>query len=914
MEGAMAAGAQPALSVKTARDPLDERVRSRTASLDCFFNPGSVAVIANGGTPDPSACTILSTISKCGFTRKLFAVGLDQVAAGLGVQSYPSVKAIPFEVDLAVVTAPPDRLLEMLGQCVTAGVKGAVVTASCRQLEGSQGDLYSRVQLVLRGSRMRVLGPNCSILMNPSIGLNTSCGGPLAVGGPIAFLSQSGAVCRAALEWSFLGIVGLSAMLATSGMIDVDWGDLLDYFGADPNTRSIVIFMESIGNARSLLSAAREVALNKPIIVVKAGRSDTAARITAADTGSPRCNDEVLDAALRRVGVLRVNTVAELFSMADVLSKEPPPQGPRLGIVSNAAGLSALAADSVAGAGGQFPALSEQSCEELVRLLQSPWRAENPVHIPPDAPPETYAKAARILLHDPNCDGLLLLTGPEGMSHPEEPAQLLVNIENRGQKPILACVMGTPDAAEPEQAVARACIPTFGNPHLAARAFGYMWQYARNLRAIYEMPMRRGDPVENLAREMAAHIIVTARGSGRTELTESETRFLLGAYGIHTLETRTAADEDNAVREATDLGFPVALEMVKAVPPSDAVPLFRLPDGESVRRAWRFLEEFEGRPRLSVKLHLCVAANGCALHIASWVDPEFGPVLLFGPGGPLADALGDRALALPPLNATLAERMVEETQIYRALKAGCHGPSDVAPLLNLLVRFSQLVTEQPWIKEVDINPLLLSQGECVGVNARVAIHGTDLSEKDLSRPAIRPYPVQYVSNWQTKRGDMVTIRPILAEDEPLMIRFHQSLSDHSVYLRYFQMIGLSQRTQHDRLTRICFIDYAREMALVVERRDPQTEERRIVGLGNLSCVRGRNEGEVAVVVSDDYQGHGLGTELMRRLVAVARAEKLERVLGCTMTENTPTIALLKRVGFQLKVDYEDHVVEGEMNL
>lgn len=258
--------------------------------------------------------------------------------------------------------------------------------------------------------------------------------------------------------------------------------------------------------------------------------------------------------------------------------------------------------------------------------------------------------------------------------------------------------------------------------------------------------------------------------------------------------------------------------------------------------------------------------------------------------------------------------MVEETSVYRVLKAGKHARSELASLLNLIVRFSQLVVEQPWMKEVEINPVHLSRDGCVAMNARVAVFGVDLAEQLLPKPAIRPYPVQYVSLWQTKRGDSATIRPIQAEDESLMIKFHERLSDHSVYLRYFQMIGLSQRTRHDRLTRVCFIDYDREMALVAEHRDLQTDERRIVGLGNLGRVRGRNEGEVAVVVSDDYQGHGLGTELMRRLVQAARAEKMERVVGSTMLENKPTIAMLKRVGFQVKVNFEDQVVEGDMKL
>jgi acetyltransferase len=891
-----------------------ERVRHRTASLDPIFSPRSVVVIGDAAR-DAAAETILSTISAGGFAGQVFAVGLDEAASDRGIQSCLSVASVPTEVDLAIVTTPAGRLLEVLGDCVAAGVKGAIVTSACRGEDGPAGELYSQLQQMLRGSRMRLLGPNCSVLINPSIGLNASIAAPLPVGGTIAFISQSGALCHAILHWSFGEIVGFSAFVSIGGMLDVDWGDLIDYFGADPNTRSIIICMEAMGNARSFLSAAREVALNKPIIVVKAGSSARAARIISAHTNSPPGSDEVLDAAFKRVGVLRVRTIAELFSMADVLSKQPRPQGPRLAIVSNSVGLSALAADSVAGVGGELPPLSQETRERLDGLLASPWRTENPVHVPAGASPETYAQTAKIVLRDPNCDGLLLLTAPEGMPDPGKPAELLVGMDNPARKPVLACLMGEADAAQ--QALARACIPTFTNPHLAARAFGNMWQYAYHLRAIYETPVRRGDATERLMREMGARIIATARAAARTQLSDSESEQLLAAYGIQMLQARTTGCEEDAVSAAEELGFPVTLRMADAE--TDGAPAlhFSLPDAASVRQAWRFmaaaLAERSGTTQFSVRVQTCVAANDCELRIASRIDPQFGPVLLFGAGGRLADVLNDRALALPPLNATLAERMVEQTRVYAALKASGQ-QSYLASLLNGLVRFSHLVVEQRWIEEVEINPVLLSPNGCVGLNARVALHAADVGEQQLPGLAIRPYPVQYSSPWRTGRGDAVTIRPIQAEDEPLMIKFHQELSDHSVYLRYFQMVGLSQRTAHDRLTRVCFIDYDREMALVAEQRDPHTDERRIVGLGNLSRVRGRNEGEVAVIVSDGYQGHGLGTELVRRLVHVARAEKMARVVGSTMFENKPTIAMLKRVGFQLSRNFEDRAVEAEMNL
>ncbi len=911
----MATGTEPA-GGSVPRDPLDERLR-RTASLDPILNPRSIAVL--GDASDGAPATILRTLADSGFSGKLFAVGLHEASCPQSVQVCERIAAAPSDTDLAIVTTPAERLLHELSACAAVGVKGAIVTLPCRSEEGSRGQLYSAIQQLLRGSRMRVLGPNCSVLMNPLISLNASCGAPLPLGGTIAFVSQSGALCHALLQWSLMQIIGFSAFVSVGGMLNVDWGDLIDYFGADPNTGSIIIFMESIGDARSFMSAAREVSLNKPIIVVKAGVSAAAARIIAAHAEASPGDDEVLDAAFRRVGVLRVHTIAELFSMADVLSKQPRPQGPRLGIVSNAAGLSAMAADSAASAGVELPALSAQSSDELAQLLHSQWRAENPVHVPAAAAPETYAGAAEIVLHDRNCDGLLLLIAPEGMADPARPAELLVDVKNPGRKPVLACMMGTASRAEEQHPLTRACIPTFENPHLAARAFGYMWQYAYNLRAIYETPIRRGDAVEQMMREVAVGAIGSARSSRRTQLSDFECKQLLGAYGIRMLDTATAASEEEAAQVAAEIGFPVALHIDGGEAAGLPALHLSLPDTESVRRAWRYmtasgLDESGATTSLSIRVHACIAADDNQLRISSRVDPQFGPVLLFGVGGTLADRLTDHTLALPPLNANLATRVIEQTRICAALKASKNRLFDMGSLVNALVRFSQLIIEQPRIKEITINPILLTSSGCMALHARIGLHGLDVSEAQLPRPAIRPYPIQYMSPWRTKRGDTVMIRPIQAEDEQLMIKFHERLSDRSVYLRYFQMVGLSQRTEHDRLTRICFIDYDREMALVAEHRDPVTEERRIVGLGNLNRVRARNEGEVAVIVSDDYQGHGLGTELMHRLVQIARAERMSCAVGSTMLENRPTIALLKRVGFDVKMNFEDHVVEAELKL
>ncbi|WP_367161500.1 bifunctional acetate--CoA ligase family protein/GNAT family N-acetyltransferase [Fischerella sp.] len=764
--------------------------------------------------------------------------------------------------------------------------------------------------------------------------------------GKVGFISQSGALCTSILDWSLRENVGFSAFVSIGSMLDVGWGDLIYYLGDDPRTQSIVIYMESVGDARSFLSAAREVALTKPIIVIKAGRTEAAAKASASHTGALTGSDEVLDAAFRRSGVLRVTRISELFNMAEVLAKQPRPKGPRLTIITNAGGPGVLATDFLITTGGELAELSEDTITSLNQILPTYWSHGNPIDILGDADPQRYTKTLDIAAKDPNSDGMLVILTPQAMTDPTQTAEQLksrvetLHATSLQSKPILATWMGGAEVMAGEAILNRASIPTYPYPDSAARVFTYMWQYSYNLRGIYETPvLLEWDGLPE--RAIAEKVIETAREAGRTILTELESKQILAAYGIPSVPACVATTADEAVDCANSLGYPVVLKLLsKTIAHKTDVGgvQLNLMDAEAVRWAYRAIEtsvsEKVGSEHfLGVTVQPMVRLDGgYELIVGSSLDPQFGPVLLFGTGGQLVEVFRDRAIALPPLNTTLARRMMEQTQIYKALQ-GVRGrpPVDLASLEQLLVRFSQLVIEQRWIKEIDINPLLVryadtgkqedterrghgdtgnfsaqspritedASSSLLALDARIVLHPPDLTQEQLPKLAIRPYPTQYVTPWTLKDGTTITIRPIRPEDEPLAVQFHKTLSEQSVYFRYFHLVKLSQRIAHERLMRLCFIDYDREMALVADYKNPETGNHEILAVGRLSKLHGVDEAEFALLVSDPFQRLGLGTELLRRLVQIGRNEQIKRITADILPENAGMQRVCEKVGFRL---------------
>ncbi|PWU13087.1 MAG: acetyl CoA synthetase subunit alpha [Verrucomicrobia bacterium] len=905
--------------------------RKPSHPLDSMFEPATVALVGATESEGSVGRTVLQNLEKASFTGSVYPINPKRDTV-LGVKAYPNIGAVPEPVDLAVIVTPAPTVPALIKECAQARVPSAIIISAGFKETGPAGaELERQVLEEARRSRMRVLGPNCLGLMCPHSALNATFASGMARPGSVGFISQSGALCTAILDWSFRENVGFSAFVSLGSMLDVGWGDLIYYLGDDPQTRSIVIYMETIGDARAFLSAAREVALTKPIIVIKAGQTEAAAKAAASHTGSLTGSNEVLQAAFRRAGVLRVETIAELFDMAEVLAKQPRPKGPRLAIVTNAGGPGVLATDMLITSGAQLADISGDTFKSLNDLLPAAWSHNNPIDILGDAGPGRYARAVELAAKDPANDGLLVILTPQAMTDPTGTAAELKPMAELDHKPILASWMGAKEVEVGEEILNRAGIPTFKYPDRAARAFYYMWRYSDNLRALYETPAVVAESRGAAARrQRASDLISRVRKSGRSLLTEFESKQVLAAYDIPTVETRIAKTVEEAVAIADQIGYPVVLklhsEIITHKTDVGGVQL-NLRDATAVRRAWCQIEQGLANSAPSSTIHHptssstqhatrntqhatpaflgvtvqpMVSLEGYELILGSSQDPQFGPVLLFGTGGQLVEVFKDRALGLPPLNATLARRMMERTQIYQALR-GVRGRQsiDLAALEQLLVRFSQLVIEQPWIAEADINPLLASPDRLLALDARIVLHCADVNEEALSRPAIRPYPTQYVKSWKTRDGRPITLRPIRPEDEPLMVHFHLNLSEQSVYYRFFSALKLPERIAHERLTRICFNDYDREIALVADYVNPRSGQHEILGVGRLTKVRGTNDGEFALLVSDSWQHHGIGTELLKLLVQIGRTEKLERLVGCILPENRAMQHLCKKAGFQL---------------
>jgi acetyltransferase len=945
-------------------DPTYDILRTERQPLSSIFAPTTVAVIGASDSPGSVGRTLLWNLISNPFGGTVFPVNPKHHSV-MGIKSYANIAEVPDEVDLAVIATPAPTVPGIVRECVAAGVKSAIiVSAGFKEIGATGSELEQQILHEARRGRLRIIGPNCLGVMNPHTGLNATFASTMARPGKVGFISQSGALCTSILDWSLRENFGFSAFMSIGSMLDVGWGDLIYYLGDDPRTQSIVIYMESIGDARSFLSAAREVALTKPIIVIKAGRTEAAAKASASHTGALTGSDEVLDAAFRRSGVLRVTKISELFNMAEVLAKQPRPKGPRLTMITNAGGPGVLATDFLITTGGELAELAPETIASLNQTLPSYWSHGNPIDILGDADPERYSKTLEIVAKDPNSDGILLILTPQAMTDPTQTAEQLKSGIEKGQvpsgKPILATWMGGAEVMAGEAILNRASIPTYPYPDSAARVFTYMWQSSYNLRGIYETPVlpTQEDGIPN--RNLVEQLITTAHQAGRTILTETESKQILAAYGIPTLQACIAATEDEAVGCADSLGYPVVLKLLsKTITHKTDVGgvQLNLMDADAVRWAYRTIktsvtEKVGIENFLGVTVQPMINLNGgYELIIGSSLDAQFGPVLLFGAGGQLVEVFRDRAIALPPLNTTLARRMMEQTQIYKALK-GVRGraPVDLAALEQLLVRFSQLIVEQPWIKEIDINPLWArfdgrgkeedkgtkghrdtetsfvtaspphpvsvssktASSSLLALDARIVLHAPELKEDQLPKLAIRPYPTQYITAWTLKDGNSITIRPIRPEDEPLAVQFHKTLSEESVYFRYFHLMKLSQRIAHERMMRLCFIDYDREMALVADYKNPTTGNHQILAVGRLSQLHGVKEAEFALLVSDPYQRLGLGTEILRQLLYVGRHEHIQRITADILPDNTAMQRVCEKVGFRLHRSAD--LVQAEIDL
>ncbi|MEL7431145.1 MAG: bifunctional acetate--CoA ligase family protein/GNAT family N-acetyltransferase [Chlamydiota bacterium] len=883
-------------------DPSMNILHRPYKELDAIFAPKVVAVIGASEKMHSVGRTVVTNLLKTPFGGVIFPVNPKRSSV-MGLKAYPNIGSIPERVDLAIIVTPAKTVPSLVQECAAAKVRSLVIISAGFKEMGPPGQkLEEEIIAIARSSNIRIIGPNCLGVMNPTLGLNATFAAGMALPGNLAFISQSGALLTAVLDWSLEQKVGFSSIVSIGSMIDISWGDLIDYFGSDPNTKSILIYMESIGNPRSFLSAAREVAMTKPVILIKAGKSEESAKAAASHTGALAGSDGVLNAALSRVGVLRVDTIADLFSMADILSKQPLSKGPRLSIVTNAGGPGVLATDALIENQGKLAPIGSKTFGALDALLPPQWSRNNPIDILGDASPEVYGKVVEVAQDNPESDGTLVILTPQDMTDPTASAKYLAT-KAESEKPLFASWMGGEMVAEGAQMLNNAKIPTFEYPDEAAKAFGYMWRYAENLRGIYEKPTKFEELSSKKVDERKEFIEKTrkqAKKEKRTILTEYEAKKILHLYGIDVALTLVASSQEEAKKHAEAIGFPVVLKLHSSTitHKSDVGGVkLNLKNQSEVVNAYADIEksvsekasasDFEG-----VSVQPMVSLEGYELILGSSVDPEFGPTILFGLGGQLVEVFQDRALGLPPLTSTLARRMMEQTKIYTALK-GVRGKKSVPleKLEALLVRFSKVISEEPWIKECDINPLLVGEENIIALDARIVLY----DEEETAQPlAIRPYPSHWASSHTLQDSAKIGIRPSLPEDTQEIIDFHKKLSEKSIKLRYVKSLHYDEATKKTRIHQICFSDYERDITLLA------CSSKEVVGITRLSKIPGSKRAVLTMVVRDDWQNRGIGSLLMEKILSIAADEEISLVFAELIEENLQMRALMKKFGFKME--------------
>jgi acetyltransferase len=881
-------------------------------SLDPIFHPQSIAVLGASATAGSVGSILIRNLLENPFGGVVYPVNPKRKAVH-GVPCYADLAAVPEVVDLAVIATPAATVPNLIRECVGRGVPAAIIISAGFSELGAEGRaLEAEIRAAAHG-KMRLIGPNCLGVIHPPSNLNASFAASMARPGSLALLSQSGAICTSILDWATQRGLGFSSFVSVGAMLDVDFADLIDYFADDPKTRSIILYMESIGDVRKFLSAARSAARAKQVIVVKSGRHEAGARAAASHTGALAGSDAVFDAAFRRAGVLRVDTILDLFDMSEILATQPQPRGPALAIITNAGGPGVMATDALMLAGGQLAALSEASLAALNAALPPFWSHANPIDLLGDAAPERYRLAVEVCAKDPNVQGLLVLLTPQAMSDPTETARQLAPFAKLDRKPILACWIGGAAVGAGRQVLNAAGIPNFEAPEAAIGAFLHMVQYRRNQELLYETPPAL--PTDRvLDGATVRRILSGVRAAGREWLSEAEAKDVLAAYAVPVARTVPCAGPDEAIKAARDIGYPVVLKLLSPTitHKSDVGGvLLDIKTDAEVAASFETIrtnvlkvappEAFAG-----VTVQPMIREKGYELIVGSSVDAQIGPVLLFGLGGVLVEVFQDRSLALPPLNRTLARRMMERTRIYHALKGVRGRPAvDLDALETLLVRFSQLVVDFPEIAEIDINPLLAGAERLIALDARLRLGSADR----LPRLAIRPYPNQYTAPFRLRDGTEVVVRAISPEDEPLIVQLHAGHSEHTIRMRFFSLVKTLSR---DSLIRLCHLDYDREMALVAVRQEADGPH--LLGVSRYYLRPETGEAEFALVVGDAHQRKGLGRHLMERLMAIARQRGVRRLVGEVLAENRPMLALTAALGFSEPLTVDNAVVKVTRDL
>ena len=880
----------------------------RSHYLDRLFDPRSVAVFGASERLDSVGARVFENLANGGFEGELYPINPKRETV-LGSRCYPDIESIGAPIDLAVIATPAAGVPEIIQRCGELGVGAAIVLSAGFREAGPPGlELERQITASARRYRMRLVGPNCLGMVRPSVGLNATFSKDNAQPGSLALVSQSGAICTAILDWANARRVGFSTVVSMGDACDVDFGDMLDYLALDAKTKAILLYVEGIGDARSFMSGLRAAARLKPVVIVKSGRHTEGLKAAISHTGALVGADDVFDAAIRRAGAVRAMTVDQLFAAAQLLSKRPRVRGDRLAIVTNAGGPGVMATDRAVDLGVQVAKLSENTLQRLDDGLPELWSGGNPVDILGDASPEHYRLATEACLADPNVDGLLVMLTPQAMTDPLGSAQAVIEASKGRDKSVLACWMGDRHVRESRELLRVHEVPSFRNPEGSVEAFGYLTSYLRNQRLLMQVPAPLGELSEPDVRG-ADLIIDGALSERRTLLTMTESKALLSAFGIPVTLSIEVRSANEALVAAESLGFPVVLKIVSAeLTHKTDIGGVRLSiaNAPAVRSAYNELVDTvakkTGKRHESVSVErMHVNPNRRELLVGVVRDPVFGPVISFGAGGTDVEIHSDRAIALPPINAFIARTLIGRTRVSRMLGQYRNlPPANIGAVEQVLGRVSAMVCELPRIKEMDINPLFVDDQGLVAVDARIVVEPREPALVRYQHMAIHPYPNDLVYRWQTGDGQDITIRPIRPEDAELEQAFVRKLSSKAKYFRFMQSL---RELTPEMLVFFTQLDYDRELALIAVVRNGDQE--REIAVARYAMNPDGESCEFAVVVSDEWQGRGVGSEIMRHLMNAAREKGIKLMEGQVLADNKDMRRLMEFLGFRIMPNVED---------
>ncbi len=892
-----------------------------THKLNNIFNPKRIALIGVTTNPNSVSGKVLINLVSGGFRGVVYPVNPEHEAV-MGIPCYPDVKSLPKIPDLGIICSPAEKVPAAVRLCGEAGIRGIIIISAGFRETGEAGlKLEETVRSEIKKfDGMRVLGPNCLGIIVPSLKLNASFAAEMPRQGNIAFISQSGALCTSVLDWAIEGKIGFSYFVSIGNSMDVEFGDLIDYFGDDENTNCIILYIESIQNPRKFMTAARAFARKKPIIVYKAGRFPESAQVAASHTGAMASEDAVYDAAFQRVGLARVYEIGDIFSVAELIGRSRFPHGPRLGIITNAGGPGVMATDALIASNGVLAKLSDETMQKLNENLPEYWSHGNPVDVLGDARAKRISKATQIVLEDKNVDAILVILTPQAMTNTEATAREISALVTTSRKPILAAWLGGQSMHKADDILVEAGIASYRTPEQAIKAFMTLVAYSKNLKTLYETP--KDIPVEfSIDREkMRQKFNKLIRDKGAI-LSEDVSKLILESYGISTTRPVLAQTPDEAVKIAEKTGYPVVLKIQSPdiTHKSDVGGVqLNLGNEKLLKAAFERIMDSVRLKRPDAKVEgitvqkMVAEKDAVELILGIKKDSVFGTILMVGMGGITAELFQDKALGFPPLNERLAMQMLESLKIYPLLKGYRGSPAkNIDRLIQILIRLSYIAADYPEITELDINPLLVTTGDVVALDARILIDtliaGTE--QIPFAHLALHPYPEKYVRKVTLRNGKEVLLRPIKPEDEPLWLEMIGNCSRESLYSRFRYFF---QWQSHEVATRYCYIDYDREVAIVAEIKEDN--KRKLVGVGRLIADPDHETVEYAILIIDAYQKKDLGNIITDFCMEIAKKWNLKKIVAQTTTDNKRMISVFQKRGFSVHTDTNDSTVEVEKEI